>query len=76
MALDALATGDGETLLRVCRDESISMCGQVPAALVLMTMREFGMHLHAEEVAYSTSADSGGDPARVVGYAGVLWCEE
>ncbi|MEO1525390.1 MAG: AmmeMemoRadiSam system protein B [Planctomycetota bacterium] len=73
LALDSLATGDGSKLLDVCGAENISMCGQVPAAWVLMTMRELGMKSTAMEIAYATSADSGGDPSRVVGYAGVLW---
>ena len=73
MALDALATGDGAELLRVCGEENISMCGQVPAALVLMVMRKLGKTAPAEEIAYATSADYGGGKDRVVGYAGVIW---
>ncbi|MEL6105667.1 MAG: AmmeMemoRadiSam system protein B [Planctomycetota bacterium] len=75
MALDALATGDGARLLDVCDTENISMCGQVPAAWVLMTMRELGMKSMAKEIAYATSADAGGDSARVVGYAGTMWMD-
>ncbi|WP_201743661.1 AmmeMemoRadiSam system radical SAM enzyme [Roseiconus nitratireducens] len=73
MALDALATGDGERLLRVCQQEDISMCGRLPAALTLMTMNALGIQPVAEEIAYATSADAGGDRTRVVGYAGVIW---
>ncbi|MCS7471116.1 AmmeMemoRadiSam system radical SAM enzyme [Stieleria sp. ICT_E10.1] len=73
LALDALATGDGAELLRVCGEESISMCGQIPAALVLMVMRKLGKTAKAEEIAYATSADYGGGQERVVGYAGVIW---
>ncbi|MCA9140206.1 MAG: AmmeMemoRadiSam system radical SAM enzyme [Planctomycetales bacterium] len=73
LALDALATGDGAELLRVCAEENISMCGQVPAALVLMVMRKLGKHAKAEEIAYATSAEYGGTKDRVVGYAGVIW---
>ena len=60
LALDALATGDGSTLLRICSEENISMCGQVPAAWAMMTMRELGIEAPADELAYATSADAGG----------------
>lgn len=73
LALDALATGDGAELLRVCDEENISMCGQVPAALVMMVMRKLGKQVVAEEIAYATSAEFGGDRERVVGYSGVVW---
>ena len=73
LALDALATGEGAELLRVCGEENISMCGQIPAALVLMVMRKLGKTAKAEEIAYATSADYGGGKERVVGYAGVIW---
>ena len=73
LALDALATGDGAELLRVCREENISMCGQVPAAIVLMVMRKLGRSAKGEEIAYATSAEFGGGKDRVVGYAGVIW---
>ncbi|MEL7338546.1 MAG: AmmeMemoRadiSam system protein B, partial [Planctomycetota bacterium] len=73
LALDAVAGGDGMELLRVCESEKISMCGQVPAAIVMMTLSELGVPSQSIEVAYATSADNGGDPNRVVGYAGVIW---
>ncbi|TWU04858.1 AmmeMemoRadiSam system radical SAM enzyme [Stieleria varia] len=72
MALDALRTGDAKALLDVCEAENISMCGQVPAALVLLTLRHLGITPAYDEIAYATSAQYGGDPQRVVGYAGVL----
>jgi AmmeMemoRadiSam system protein B len=75
LALDALAGGDGATLLRVCVEENISMCGQLPAALVLMVMRHLGLQFTSEEIAYATSADYGGDRRRVVGYAGVVFSQ-
>ncbi len=73
LALDALATGDGEELLTVCAREDVTMCGQIPAAIVMMTMRELGRDATPVEVAYATSADYGGGKDRVVGYAGVIW---
>lgn len=72
LALDAFATGDGAKLLKVCGEENISMCGQIPAALVLMVNRHLGRDWRCEEIAYATSADCGGSPQRVVGYAGVV----
>ena len=73
LALDALASGDGAQLLRVCAEENISMCGQVPAAMVLMVMQSLGIDAKAAEIAYATSADYGAGKDRVVGYAGVIW---
>ncbi|OYP30354.1 AmmeMemoRadiSam system radical SAM enzyme [Rhodopirellula sp. MGV] len=72
LALDALASGDGAKLLEVCRTENVSMCGQLPAALILMVMKRLGKKVTCEEIAYATSADAGGDRQRVVGYAGVI----
>jgi AmmeMemoRadiSam system protein B len=75
LALDALAGGDGARLLGVCQQENISMCGRVPAVLALMVMQRWGRRVPAREIGYATSADSGADPGRVVGYAGVIWGE-
>ncbi len=72
LALDALATGDPERLIEVCRENEISMCGLVPAALVLQTLIELGHSPSVTEVAYATSGDAGGDKSQVVGYAGAL----
>jgi AmmeMemoRadiSam system radical SAM enzyme/AmmeMemoRadiSam system protein B/AmmeMemoRadiSam system protein A len=73
LALDVLSKREPEELLRICAAENISMCGQVPAALVLMTLRELGRETRYTEVAYGTSGDISGDRSRVVGYAGVLF---
>ncbi|RMF41499.1 MAG: AmmeMemoRadiSam system protein B, partial [Planctomycetota bacterium] len=35
LALDAMATGDPQHLIDVCRQHEISMCGVVPAALIM-----------------------------------------
>lgn len=72
LALDALASGDPEALIDVCRANEISMCGLVPAAFVLETLRQLGHDFKAQQLSYSTSADVSGDKSRVVGYAGVL----
>jgi AmmeMemoRadiSam system radical SAM enzyme/AmmeMemoRadiSam system protein B/AmmeMemoRadiSam system protein A len=72
IALDALARGDGQELIEVCRTHEISMCGLIPAALVLETLRQMGHSLRVEELGYATSADVTGDRSSVVGYAGAL----
>jgi len=51
----------------------ISMCGVVPAVIVLETLRLMGCLHSAERVGYATSADVSGDTTRVVGYAGMLF---
>ncbi len=73
LAIAKLAAFDPRGLLDVCQAEEISMCGQVPAALVMLTLRELGIQPTYEEVGYDTSARVSGDTSRVVGYAGCLW---
>lgn len=73
LALDAMLTGDPKQLIEVCRENLISMCGLVPAALVMQTLINLGQPFSVEEVAYDNSASQGGDPNRVVGYAGVVF---
>lgn len=73
LAMDAMLTGDPKHLIEVCRENLISMCGLVPAALVMQTLINLGESFSVEEVAYDNSASQGGDPNRVVGYAGVVF---
>jgi AmmeMemoRadiSam system protein B len=75
LALNAMASCDPERLLTVCRENEISMCGVIPAALVMETLRQLGQAFHVEELSYATSADVSGDKSSVVGYAGVLLVE-
>lgn len=72
LALDAMTSGDPQQLIEVCTKHEISMCGLVPAAFVMETLRQLGHTLKVREVAYATSADASGDRSQVVGYAGVL----
>jgi AmmeMemoRadiSam system protein B len=72
LALDALETLEPRKLYEVVTDNDISMCGVLPAVIVLETLRRLGRLKKAEQVAYATSADTTGDTNRVVGYAGVL----
>jgi AmmeMemoRadiSam system protein B/AmmeMemoRadiSam system protein A len=72
LALDAMATCDPKTLIDTCRENEISMCGVVPAAFVMETLRQLGQPFKVTQVDYATSADVTGDKTQVVGYAGAL----
>ncbi len=76
LALDALATCDPQQLIDVCSENQISMCGLIPAAFVMETLRQMGRTFKVIEVDYATSAEVSGDKSQVVGYAGVLFVEE
>ena len=72
IALAAMESLDPELLFKTVRSQHISMCGIVPAVIVMETLRLLGKLQRAERVAYATSADLSGDKSRVVGYAGML----
>jgi AmmeMemoRadiSam system protein B/AmmeMemoRadiSam system protein A len=72
LALDAMDRLDPGALLATVAEHNISMCGVVPAVIVMETLRRLGGLTATERVGYATSADAGGDTSRVVGYAGVL----
>ena len=72
IALRAFETRDPERLLRTVREHNISMCGVLPAVMVLETLRQLGGLSETQRVGYATSADVSGDTSRVVGYAGML----
>jgi AmmeMemoRadiSam system protein B len=59
-----------EGLMQVCKNDRISMCGVIPAAVMLVAARELGA-THADLVAYGTSGDVTGDERQVVGYASI-----
>jgi len=69
LALAAMVTGNPERLLETCQLNSISMCGVVPAALVMQTLIELNEIFGVERLSYDTSASVTGDTNRVVGYA-------
>jgi len=73
LALDAIRTRDPKRLLDVVRDNRITMCGVVPAVVVMETLRRLGSLEEYRLVGYTTSAERSGDKSRVVGYAGVLF---
>ncbi|QEG42263.1 AmmeMemoRadiSam system radical SAM enzyme [Roseimaritima ulvae] len=73
LAMEQLQACDPRALLDVCERENISMCGRIPAALVLQTLRNLQRPITGQLVARGTSADTTGDSSRVVGYAGMLF---
>jgi AmmeMemoRadiSam system protein B len=73
LAMAAMESLDPEHLYEVVTQNGISMCGLVPAVIILETLRRLGGLKQAMRVSYATSADVSGDRARVVGYAGMLF---
>jgi AmmeMemoRadiSam system protein B len=73
MALDALETLDPARLFETVMRNGISMCGVLPAVLVMETLRRLGSLSQYEPVGYATSAEASGDASRVVGYAAGLF---
>ncbi len=72
LALDAVRSLDPAVLYHTVRERRISMCGVMPAVIVMEALCALGTLKRVEEVGYATSADTGGDPSHVVGYAGLL----
>jgi AmmeMemoRadiSam system protein B len=73
LALECVQELNPERLYHTCRDHNISMCGMLPAVIVMETLQKLGRLHRAEPIGYATSADVTGDTSRVVGYAGVVW---
>jgi AmmeMemoRadiSam system radical SAM enzyme/AmmeMemoRadiSam system protein B/AmmeMemoRadiSam system protein A len=76
--LDALALAKLEQLEAaglhaVCHEHQISMCGLLPAVIVLETLKHLGRLHTYRSTGYATSADVSGDTSRVVGYAGAVF---
>jgi AmmeMemoRadiSam system protein B/AmmeMemoRadiSam system protein A len=72
IALEAMERLDPAHLLATVTEHQISMCGVLPAVIVMEALRRLGGLSKCERVGYATSADVTGDTSRVVGYAGVL----
>lgn len=70
-AIDAILELDERLLLKRIEDFNISMCGYVPATVMLIACKKLGAKT-AELVKYQTSGDITGDYSEVVGYAGVI----
>lgn len=73
IAMRALEELDPANLYTTVRGHNITMCGLLPAVIVLETLKQLGKIHRAETVAYATSADVSGDTSRVVGYCGMLF---
>lgn len=72
LALDAMDRLDPGQLFDVVTRNQISMCGLLPAVMVMETLRRLGGLTRLERRGYATSADVSGDTSRVVGYAGAV----
>ncbi len=72
LAIDAMLAMDGGALYSAVREKNISMCGNIPAVVMLMTVKKLGAR-KAELVEYATSARASGDYSSVVGYCGIIF---
>jgi AmmeMemoRadiSam system protein B len=71
LAIDRILALDPEGLHDTVRREGITMCGVVPATVMLFAARALGA-TRAELVRYGSSGDVTGDTRQVVGYAGLV----
>jgi hypothetical protein len=70
-ALERFLALDPRGLYEVVRREDISMCGFIPATVMLVASLALGA-TRAELVRYGHSGEASGDDSAVVGYAGAL----
>jgi hypothetical protein len=70
-ALERVLALDPEGLYETVRAEEITMCGVIPATVMLFAVRQLGARV-ATLVRYGNSGDVTGDARSVVGYAGVV----
>ena len=70
MALAMIADLDPEGLLKVCREQEITMCGVIAAATMLVAARALGA-TSSRLVRYTNSGEVNGDLKSVVAYAAV-----
>ena len=70
MALNEIAALNPEALLNVCRDQGITMCGAIPATVMLVAAKALGARA-SRLVGYTTSGEVTGDQESVVAYAAV-----
>lgn len=71
LAIEKIVSLDPEGLFHTVRRENISMCGYLPATIMLFAANSLGAK-EARLVKYTTSAEVSGDYEQVVGYAGVI----
>ncbi len=70
-AINRIVELDPEGLLRVCHYKGITMCGVVPATVMLEAAKGLGA-TRAKLLHYATSGDVTGDNRRVVAYAAFM----
>jgi len=71
-AIDAMLALDEVELWKRVTEEDISMCGFLPATILIRTVKSLGA-TRAVLVHYATSGETSGDFDAVVGYAGLLF---
>ena len=69
--LEAVKALDDARLLQVVQQQSVSMCGYGPTAVVMRACQLLGSS-EAQLVKYQTSGDVTGDMGHVVGYGGLV----
>ncbi len=69
-AISRILAVDPEGLYNTVRAERISMCGVIPATIMLFAALSLGA-TEARLIKYATSGDVSGDYGKVVGYAGL-----
>jgi AmmeMemoRadiSam system protein B len=72
LALNAMTTGDSRRLYDTCIEHRISMCGMVPATIVMEALRQTTPAIVPQLIDHTHSGVTSGDNTRVVGYAGVV----
>ncbi len=71
LALNKALNLDPEGLYNIVKKEKISMCGIIPATIMLYAAKELGAK-EARLIKYATSGEISGDFEKVVGYAGIV----
>lgn len=71
LAIDRILSLDPEGLYRTVRENNISMCGVIPAVIMLIAAKELGAS-SARLIDYRDSGEINSDPSAVVGYAGII----
>ncbi len=70
-AIQAIINLNEEELINRVKKFRISMCGYIPAAVMLVACKELGAK-EAELIKYTNSGERSGDDREVVGYAGII----
>lgn len=71
LAIDKMLSMDAEGLFSIVKKEQITMCGYLPATVMLVAARSLGAR-EARLIRYTTSGEISGDYDHVVGYAGII----